>query len=140
MVWLSAKKYALSIGAIAYYITTVLGVPMDIISIFISLMALDYITGVLKAKYLGKVNSGIGKKGLYQKFVMFFTVIATYLGDFILLHYGYVVSILSVDICFGTMLACMFSFNEILSILENSIQMDIPIPKKIKSMFEIMID
>ena len=113
---------------------------MDIIAIFIILMALDYITGLLKAKYLKRINSSIGQKGIYKKFAMICCVIATYLGDFILLHYGYVVSVLNVDICFGTMLACMFSFNEILSILENAIEMDIPIPKKVKNIFEIMID
>jgi len=113
---------------------------MDIIAIFIILMSLDYITGLLKAKYLGKVNSSTGQKGIYKKFAMISCVLATYLGDFILLHYGHVVSVLNVDICFGTMLTCMFSFNEILSILENAIQMDIPVPKKVKSIFEVMID
>lgn len=83
------------------------------------LMFLDYITGVCKAFVKNKVNSSIGAKGIVRK-VGYLSVIAIS----VLLD-----RILNIDGGLRTLVITTFIFNEIISILENSSEMGVKIPK-----------
>lgn len=48
-------------------ILTVLGPPTALLKILLTVIALDYFTGVLKAGYERRLNSNIGAKGIIKK-------------------------------------------------------------------------
>lgn len=91
---------------------------------------IDYITGVLKAGYEGKLNSKVGLKGIIKK-----------IGYLIL-----VVLVTQLDILIGdtgflrTPIIYIFVANEGLSIIENWGTMGLPIPKFLLNKLEQLKD
>jgi len=98
---------------------------MDIIfKTFLIIIIIDYITGILKAIYLHKLNSEIGIKGIIKKIGYLLIIIVAELID--TLH-GSSFNIRDI-------ILYMFISNEIISILENINTIGIKIPKQIKNM------
>ncbi len=89
-----------------------------ILKALLSLMILDYITGVGRAFVTKKVNSSIGGKGIIKKTIYLCIVAVGVLLD----------SLLDIDGKLRMFIIYSFIFNEILSILENSSAMGIKIP------------
>lgn len=87
----------------------------------ITLMIIDYITGVAKAFITKKVNSSIGGEGIVKKAIYLCIVAVSVLLDNILEAGGGI----------RTLIIYSFIFNEILSILENSKSLGIKIPSVI---------
>ena len=85
-------------------------------------MALDYITGVLKAIYLKKLSSEIGLKGIIHK-LGFLVLVA--LANFLDQIVGDTGALYNLVVYF-------FVANEGISIIENWASMDLPVPKVIK--------
>lgn len=92
---------------------------------FIALIAislLDYATGMLAAAVNRKLSSAVGFKGICKK-IMLFTIVA-------------VANIIDTQVIGGSALrtAVIFAFiaNEALSIVENSAEMGLPVPQKLK--------
>ena len=94
--------------------------------ILLTLIILDYISGVLKAIYMKKLNSSIGAKGIIKKIGYIILVILVQVLGLLLNDDGYVRSIV----------LYMFIANEGLSILENWSKMGIQMPKFIKDKFD----
>ena len=94
--------------------------------ILLTLIILDYISGVLKAIYMKKLNSSIGAKGIIKKIGYIILVILVQVLGLLLNDDGYVRSIVPY----------MFIANEGLSILENWSKMGIQMPKFIKDKFD----
>ncbi len=88
----------------------------------ISMVVLDYITGIIKAIYLKKLSSSIGFKGIIKKFVIFLIV-----GMSVIIQ-----SIMPETIPIREITMIFFICNEGLSVLENASCM-IPLPEKLKS-------
>ena len=84
-------------------------------------MVLDYISGMLKAFYLGEVSSKKGYKGLIKKVGILFTIAVANLTDLIL---GLAV--------FRSAICIFFCMNECISVLENVSSMGVPIPDILK--------
>ena len=91
------------------------------LQILLTAMVLDYISGMLKAFYLGEVSSRKGYKGLVKKVGILFTIVVANLTDLIL---G--LTIVRSAIC---MFFCM---NELISVLENISAVGVPIPDVLK--------
>jgi toxin secretion/phage lysis holin len=89
---------------------------------------LDYISAFIVCGYEGKLNSSVGRKGMYSKLMYFVLIAAGYLLDFIL-HTHYVLG--------G---CCVFVIsNELLSILENCGRIPgFKVPKVIKDAIEVL--
>ena len=85
----------------------------------IALMVIDYITGLCKSFIQKKVNSTIGGKGIIKKVVYLLIVTVSVIIDYLLTGNGNI----------RTIVITSFIINEILSILENSCEMGIKIPK-----------
>jgi toxin secretion/phage lysis holin len=83
---------------------------------------LDYITGMLKAIFNKQLSSEIGYKGIIKKILIFVVVV---LANILQVNMGIEIPLREIVITF-------FACNEGLSILENSSQMGLPIPQKIK--------
>ena len=89
----------------------------------ITLMIIDYISGVLAAMYLKELSSEIGFKGILKKVMMFFICAVSYRFD-VLIH---------ANSALFTAIVVFYCCNEALSIIENAIRLDLPIPEKLKA-------
>lgn len=94
------------------------GLDIALIAFLIAIV-LDYLTGIAKAFYLGKVSSKQGLKGLIKKFEYLVVVALCVVVDKLLGDTGMI----------RTMILYYFVANEGISILENCAKMNVPIPK-----------
>ena len=91
------------------------------LQILLTAIVLDYVSGMLKAFYLGEVSSKAGYKGLIKKVGILFTIVVANLTDLILgLH------------IFRSAICMFFCMNELISVLENLSALGIPIPDILK--------
>ena len=114
---------------ISVILTTVIyllgGLDIALISLLI-VMSIDYITGVLSALYNKKLNSKIGLKGIIKK-VFYLCIIAL---------------CVVIDKLFGetgvirSLIIYFFVANDGISILENSAELNIKLPKKLYEALE----
>lgn len=84
-------------------------------------IVLDYITGILKAIYLKKLNSEIGYKGIVKKVLYLIVVAVSVVVDEMVGDTGTIRNIV----------VYFFAANEGLSILENCALMNLPLPQKL---------
>lgn len=111
-------------GFLSYY----LGGVNTLLTALITLMILDYISGVVAAWFEKKLNSAIGFKGIIRKVMMLVLVAVA----------------VQIDIVTGTngitrsAVICFLLANEGLSILENLTRMDIGIPPIIKDALQAL--
>lgn len=90
----------------------------------------DYITGILASKYRDEqVNSYKGIRGIYKKVGMWILIFVGWMMD-MLINYTvqYVGLAISLPYIVATVVAVWLICNEIISILENLIDMDVDIP------------
>ena len=91
-------------------------------------IVLDYLTGVMRAFYTGKLSSKVGAKGIIKKIGYIILVIVVEILDILLKDNGYLRNIV----------IYMFIANEGISILENWSAMGIKLPAIIKDKFNNM--
>ena len=87
------------------------------LKILLTSMVLDYVSGMLKAFYLGEVSSRVGYKGLIKKVGILFTIVVANLTDIVL---GLTI--------FRSAICMFFCMNELISVLENIAALGVPIP------------
>ena len=91
----------------------------------------DYITGVMCAVADKKLSSAVGFKGICRKVLIFILVgIANALDIYVLDHAG----VLRTAIIF------FYISNEGLSLVENSVHLDLPVPDKLRDVLEQLHD
>lgn len=112
--------------AIGGYLGFYLGSIDAFIYTLLAFVVADYVTGVLRAGVEKKLSSRVGFKGIAKKIMIFIVVGVANLCD---------VNLIKGD---GTMIRTAIIFfyiaNEGLSILENSMAIGLPVPKKLKDM------
>lgn len=118
--------FSLVSGFITSSFSYLLGGIDKLIIMLLIIMAIDYITGICKAIINKKLNSIIGIKGIIKKIGYLLIVALSVLIDKIL---GDADAIRMLVIYF-------FIANEGISILENWSEMGLPLPKKLKQVFE----
>lgn len=94
--------------------------PLQFLIIFI---CLDYLTGVLSAIYLKKISSKIGLRGIVRKVGLLTLVVIANLLSQIINDNGWV---------YQTVIYFLIA-NEGISIIENLVLMNLPIPSVIKN-------
>lgn len=120
------NKIVLLVGAIISIIFYITGGKDKLMTCLLMLMAIDYVTGVLKAFITEKANSKQSFKGLLKKIVTICVVTLAYQID-IVFENKFSLRILSL---------CILISNEGLSILENAAVCGIPIPEKLRNVLE----
>lgn len=102
------------------------GLDALVIAIIVFIIV-DYITGVLCAVYNKKLNSSTGFRGLLRKAVILIVISVGHMADFYLFGNGEVIRN-----------ACIFFYisNEGISILENVVAMNVPVPKMLREVLE----
>lgn len=114
-------------GFVIGVVIHVLGGADVMLKTLITLIVLDYGTGVLKAIYHKKLNSTVGWKGIIKKVVMLFVVAAS-------------VSLQGIiQMPVREVIITFFICNEGISLLENAGEL-IPIPEQIKNALEKIKD
>lgn len=106
-------------AALITFITYVFGPPDLWLIALITLVIVDYITGLFKAYILGQLSSRVGFKGICKK-IMYFAIVAVAVIADNVTGAGGVLRIAVI----GFLIA-----NEALSILENCAAAELPVPQ-----------
>lgn len=115
------------VAVIATFFTYLFGGWDVALSILITFMILDYITGVIWAYIQKNLNSEVGFKGLVKKCTILIVLIVGAMLDRLLNSGEWV---------FRTLVAYFYIANEGISLLENISNLGVPIPAKIKDALE----
>lgn len=107
------------LGSLLSFVLYFLGGWDEALRTLIAFIVIDYITGICKAFYEGKLNSKIGVKGIVKKVGYLLVVAVSFLIDTIINANGVI----------RTTVIYIFATNEGISILENWGGMGLPIPK-----------
>lgn len=108
-------------GTLATMLVYFLGGWDIALKILLTVVVIDYITGVLKAIYERDLNSSIGAKGIIKKVGYFMVVAVAVILDRITGETGAI----------RTLVIYFFVANEGISILENWGGMGLPLPQKL---------
>lgn len=113
---------ALGIGALVAFIFSITGGQDEAMRVLLILMAVDYISGVIKAYITHSANSKLGIIGILKKTMIILVIVLAYHLD----------CLLGGKLAIKALMVGAFISNEGLSILENSAICGVPIPDKIK--------
>lgn len=132
------SKINLLWGGCTVLLSGIFGDHWYLFAAFLILNIVDYVTGILKAKYFGVENSCEGLKGIIKK-LGYWVCIA--IGFFLSVGFVEVGTIIGVDLgftqLFGWFTLATFIINEIRSILENLVLMEVEIPSFIVKGLEV---
>ncbi len=117
-------------GAAVVLFSYILGEHWYLFVAFLALNVADYITGIVKARMSHTENSNKGMKGIVKK-VGYWVVIG--IAFFIAVAFGEMGEIVGIDLSFtqlfGWFTLATFLINEIRSILENLVLVDVYVPE-----------
>ena len=104
-------------------ITWLLGAWDTAMIVLVSFMIIDYITGLIKGWYTKQLSSDTGLKGIARKFLIVLVLFVAVLLDRLLNTGTWV---------FRTLACYFYIANEGISILENIVELGLPVPDKLK--------
>lgn len=84
-------------------------------------MCIDYLSGILKALYSKNLSSQIGLKGIIRKVFILLIVSCSAIAE----------RVLGIQVA-REIIVCFFIANEILSIIENGVEIGVPTPEWLK--------
>ncbi len=117
-------------GGIVTLLSGVLGEYWYLFLCFLILNILDYITGILKAKYFGAENSVKGARGIVKKVGYWICIAVAFFVSVSLKEMGAHIEVdLAFTALFGWFTLAAFIINEIRSVLENLVMMEVPVPR-----------
>lgn len=123
------NKINLTAGAVITLMSAVFGTYWYLFAAFLALNIVDYITGILKAKYTNTENSNRGWRGIVKK-TGYWVVIA--IAFFIAQFFDELGALINADLGFTVILGWMtlatFIINEMRSVLENLVVMNVEVP------------
>ena len=109
--------------AIGGYLGYVLGGHDSFLYALIAFVVIDYLTGLMLAIIRKEVSSSIGFKGIFKKIMVFLMVAIGHTIDAYLIGNGGAIR---------TAVIFFYISNEGISILENSANIGLPVPSKLK--------
>ena len=117
--------FAAALGALAAYFNVLL-IPLVIL---LAVMLIDYITGMAGASYSGKLSSRVGIMGILKKAGYFALVAVGMVADYLISSALVEIGIdLKITYCFGMIITIWLIINELISILENLGELNVPLP------------
>nr|DAO36852.1 MAG TPA: holin [Caudoviricetes sp.] len=128
---LGAAEVGLTAGAAALgaWMLARVGALLPVLLVLLSVMILDYITGMVKAGISGNLNSTRGWQGLLKKLMYAVTVAIAMVADYLLYIGGSQIGIdMHESAYFGTLVSIWLIINECISILENLSEIGVPMP------------
>lgn len=116
-------------ATIVTILSAVLGQYWYFFAVFLLLNVVDYITGVVKARYTKTENSNKGLKGIIKKVGYWIIIGIAFFISFAVNDIGTIIGInLGFSVLLGWFILITFVINEIRSILENLILLDVCVP------------
>lgn len=114
-----------ALGALAAYFN-VLMIPLVVLAV---VMVIDYVTGMAGAAYSGKLSSRVGIMGILKKAGYFALVVVGMVADYLISSALLKIGIdLQINYCFGMIITIWLIINELISILENLGELNVPLP------------
>jgi toxin secretion/phage lysis holin len=111
-------------------ITFSFGEWSQLLSLFLFVVLLDYISGISASIVEGKgLNSAVGFKGLIKKFAIVLIIALSYQID----------KALGLDVIMSGAIY-FFLANELISVVENYGRMGLPLPSQIKKIIQVLKD
>lgn len=121
------EMFNLSVATVATALTWLIGAWDTALIVLVCFMALDYITGVIRAYVNKNLSSSVGLIGIARKSLIFIVLIVSVLLDRLLNSETWV---------FRTLVAYFYIANEGISLLENCVGLGLPIPERLKDALE----
>ena len=120
-----------SIATLYTAVSAALGKMFIPLFVLFAVMLLDYISGMLKAYMKAELNSKVGIFGIIKKLCYLLIVAAAMAFDWLIVYSAETVGFnFGFGGCFFTVLVTVWLIiNEILSILENLIELKVPVPE-----------
>ena len=118
----------------AFFCTVISFLFGDIDGMFIalvSLIVLDYISGVAAAAVEKRVSSAVGARGIAKKLLMLLIVALANIVDINVIGDGHVLK---------TVTVVFYICNECISLIENAGRIGVPVPKKLLDVLEQLRD
>lgn len=100
----------------------------QLLSILLTFVVIDYITGILAAGKEGKISSSVGFKSIPKKIMIFLLVAVGHLID----------GAMGDNHMFRDAVIFFFLSNELISILENAGRIGVPIPSVLSKAVEVL--
>lgn len=125
----------LAISSIGAYLSNKLGILFPILMLLMFVMVVDYSTGMIKARYLGEIESRKGMWGVIKKAMYAVVVSVAMISDWIIINVAERIGVnIPLTTFFGLLVAIWLIVNECISILENLIKLEVPMPNFLKSL------
>lgn len=118
-------------GSVVSYMFDLVGVAVTVLILF---MTLDYITGLIAAAVQRKLNSRIGLEGFARKLYVLLLIASVYALEYMGVHYAEF-QVLGGHI--GDGVAFAYVAIEFISIAENGVKMNAPMPGFVKQLLKI---
>ena len=129
--------FAGAVGALAAYFNVLL-IPL---AVLVAVMLIDYITGMAGASCTGQLNSRVGVRGIVKKAGYLALVAVGMVVDYLILSALVSIGIsLQINYCFGMIITVWLIINELISILENLGELNIPLPQFLVDVVKSMKD
>ena len=121
------------LGALAAYFNVLL-IP---IFMLVAVMLIDYVTGMVAATYTKQLNSRIGVMGILKKAGYIALVAVGMVVDYLITSALVQIGVnMQINYCFGMIITIWLIINELISILENLGELNIPLPKFLVDMIK----
>lgn len=121
------------LGALAAYFNVLL-IP---IFMLVAVMLIDYVTGMAAASYTKQLNSRIGVMGIVKKAGYIALVAVGMVVDYLITSALVQIGVnIQINYCFGMIITIWLIINELISILENLGELNIPLPKFLVDMIK----
>lgn len=116
---------AVIIGGVTAYLN-IMAIPLIIL---VSVMIIDYASGMLKAWVNAELSSKTGLKGIIKKVSYLLVICVAAVVDWLVTSgLGAVGINIDISFCFGVIVTIWFIINECISILENLTILGVPLP------------
>lgn len=119
------RSIKLLLSALGAWISIKLGILGPVLLVLTMVIVLDYLTGMLAAKYLGKWNSKTGIWGIVKKLMYGIAVVIGMTVDWLIVELARYIGVsISISTFFGLATALWLIINELISIGENLIKLE----------------
>lgn len=117
------------LGLVGAVLTYVFGQHWFLFAFFMGANIIDYITGCLKSRLMGTVNSSKGLTGLLKKLGYWLMIIVAFGASAVFIEIGEVIGVdLTITTSIGWFVLASLIVNELRSIIENFVQAGYDVP------------
>ncbi len=136
--------FKLFIAGIGAFLSAKLGLLYIVLPFLIVAMVVDYLTGRAASKKEGTINSKVGAWGIFKKLMYGVEVLVGIIVDWLIINVTTAIGINMPTVTFfGLLVAIWLIINELTSILENLVRLEVPMPPflvKIVSNFKVAVE